>query len=331
LLALLSTVATLAACSGVDPAVAGWETTVEDLDGALVGVWGTAEDDVWFVGSDPGDGPGAYVFQWDGEELLRHDSGAPGGLWWVHATQDSVWCSGEAGGVARLDRAAGSWAPVPAPTSVTLFGIYEVAPGDVWAVGGDTTTSTGVILRGNAAGLSEVPTPGGVADGLVPFKLWGTASDDLWIVGLGGVALHWDGSAFARVEVPLGRPLFTVHGAGELVVAVGGAQSGHIVELTSDAAANVTPSGLVPQLNGVYADPEAGAVAAGLGGAIWNHDADGSWVTDESAPQRPTDFHAVWRAPSGETWAVGGLITIDPLRSGVIAHYGLPLGPRDPS
>jgi hypothetical protein len=41
--------------------------TFESLPGALIGISGTSEKDVWAVGGNPGDGSGAFVLHFDGQ------------------------------------------------------------------------------------------------------------------------------------------------------------------------------------------------------------------------------------------------------------------------
>jgi hypothetical protein len=208
-----------------------------------------------------------------------------------------------------------------APTTDTLFGIQETGPGSVWACGGDPIAQTGVVWHFDGESWAAPPDldPDLLAD-FTPFKVWGESDDDLWIIGRGGVALHRTVDGWSEVDVPLGRPLLTVHGEGDLVIAVGGAASGHIVEVVDGALVDTTPDGVVPQLNGVFVR-DGLALAAGAGGAIWARDADGVW-TDTGAPTRLRDFHAVWSADDGERWAVGGNLFADPPEDGVLAHYG---------
>ena len=52
------------------------------LPGALTSVWGTAADDVWAVGSDPGDGSGPMVLNFDGQRWFQLETGHSGDLWW---------------------------------------------------------------------------------------------------------------------------------------------------------------------------------------------------------------------------------------------------------
>jgi hypothetical protein len=60
------------------------------------------------------------------------------------------------------------------------------------------------------------------------FKVWGRASDAVWIVGSDGAARHWDGTELASVSTGTDEPLFTVSNDGEDWAAVGGFDLGVI-------------------------------------------------------------------------------------------------------
>ena len=67
-------------------------------------------------------------------------------------------------------------------------------------------------------GVTEVDT----ADDMF-FKVWGSAADDVYVVGERGAILHWNGAAWSRVSSDADTRLVTVHGRGpQDVWAVGG-------------------------------------------------------------------------------------------------------------
>jgi hypothetical protein len=302
-----------------DGAVDGpsWSVVFPALDGALFSIWGTAADDVWTVGSDAGDGP--LVLHWDGSRWDRISTGTTGDLWWVHATAQRVWMCGDGGTVLRHDRGTGTTEIIDTPTDLLMFGVHEIAPGEVWAVGGDPIQQGGVVLRleGDAFGQLEVPTE---AENGSFFKVWGATPDDVWIVGHGGKALHWDGASLSAVDVPQGRPLLTVHGVGDDVVAVGGFASGLLVHVQGGQLVDVTPPA-APQVNGVFVTPHQTAWAAGTHGAILER-IDGAWTMLEDVPRLSQDYHAVYADPDGGVWAVGGDIVAPPYRRGVLTYFG---------
>jgi hypothetical protein len=145
------------------------------------------------------------------------------------------------------------------------------------------------------------------------------------MVGLGGAAVHYDGAGWTRVDVPNMRPLFTVHGDGQDIVAVGGFGSGLVVEVEGGALVDRTPMDLVPQLNGVYVRGDR-AVAGGLMGAVWSRE-DGEWSAVEDVPSPVIeDYHSIYVDPEGGIWAAGGSILTPPYRDGILSHSGEPIG-----
>jgi hypothetical protein len=295
-----------------------WEVVFEELDAALLSIWGSAADDVWVVGADAGDGP--LVLHYDGERWVRRHTGASGDLWWVSGRGDDVWMSGEDGLVVRYSRGADAFETFSTPGTPTLFGIFPVADDDVWAVGGDVGLGEGAVYRFDGSAWLDAPDV--PAEGLEAalFKVWGRSSEDLWVVGLGANALHRGPGGWTVVPVPQGRALFTVHGGDEVTVAVGGHASGLLVEAEGQALRDATPQGL-PQLNGVWVRPDGYALAAGNWGSLWSR-ASGAWSEVPDTPFTELDYHAAFIDPAGGEWAVGGRILAPPFERGLLVHRG---------
>ncbi len=317
----------LAACGAdrEERSAASWELVFEDLDPALLSVWGDGADDVWVVGSDAGDGP--EVLHFDGNAWDRLATGESGNLWWVAGDEDAIWMVGEDGLILRHEPGTGSFeAMTPPETGVVLFGILPLAPDDVWAVGGDVVENRGVIWHYDGAAWTEdtdAKTLAAEAGAL--FKVWGQSSDDLFVVGIDGAGLRRTSSGWETTPIPTDRSLFTVHGSGDDVVAVGGNVSGLIVEWDGNAWVDVSPAA-VPQLNGVYVEPSGRATAVGIEGSIWRREAPGeAWAGVEGTPEFTWDYHGAYVDPAGGTWVVGGYVATEPLKRGALAHQGAPV------
>jgi hypothetical protein len=104
------------------------------------------------------------------------------------------------------------------------------------------------------------------------------------------------------------------------VAAVGGSVSGLLVELEGDKLADVTPEDM-PQMNGVWVEPNGDAIAAGFGGFIYERKG-GEWRDVIDAPFTTSDYHAVFVDAEGGQWAVGGQVTVPPYSSGMLAYKG---------
>lgn len=310
-----------------NPDAARWEVVFDDLDGALLSVWGGAPNDVWVVGSDPGDGIGPYVLHFDGQTWERMETGETGDLWWVSGTESSVWFAGAGGLVLRYDRADESFETMTTPTTAQLFGIFPAADGDVWAVGGELATQTGVVWRyqGNTwEAVADVPLD--AAESGLFFKVWGRSATDLWIVGLGGVALHRQADGWTVVE-DIAERLLTVHGGDDTVLAVGGLVDGFVIDFSAGDVVDVSPPD-GPQFNGVWVTGAEAAIAVGREGSIWRYRA-GDWSEEGGAPNTSWDYHAVFVDSGGGIWAVGGFVLAPPLHSGMLVHWGPPLPDTD--
>jgi hypothetical protein len=161
----------------------------------LLGVWGTATDDVWAVGYYE---PEALQI----EPLLDHWDG-------------QTW-SGVAGPV------------LPAGTNM-LVDVGGASPADVWAVG---SYGPGPILPlverwdGATWSLQDAPGPQGTSNYLS--AVWATAQNDSWAVGVsvgeaGARPLidHWDGEVWTTVRSPF-------HGTGSSLFDVTASSSGDV-------------------------------------------------------------------------------------------------------
>lgn len=320
--------------AGTEDAGAEWRTVLDDLDGALLSVWGTSDRDVWAVGGPLGNsGFEALVLRFDGSRWRRLKPGGIESYWWVHGTSGSdVWLVGEKGRITHWDGSA--FSETPSGTDATLFGVWAASPDDAWAVGGtpDQPSATNdVVLHWDGTTWKPEALP--EKKDVALFKVWGSSNDDLYVVGEGGIIWHrasrfvgpTGASAWKREGegVTTGR-LTTVAGCGpNEIYAVGGRDL-----LVSDGStwsrASVDPMKLVNDLNGVSCN--AGRVVVVGGGSLKLRLVDGTWESDfGSSPF--TDLHGAWADPSGAFWAVGGQFIATPRpgvsRRGVIGRFGV--------
>lgn len=317
---VVASMALLVACGGDE-----WQVVQQELDGALLSVWGTAADDVWVVGADPGDGP--LVLHYDGARWERRDTGHTGTLWWVFGFAGGpVYMGGEGGAILRYQD--GAFTEMTTPGTQTVFGIWGPSPDDVWAVGGDSTATSGGFawrLQGGGDEWVEEPTlPADVPTSAAVWKVHGVSADDIWLVGSQGVSLHWDGLALSRGSTGVGTSLFTVSGNGERYAAVGGLGNGVIVEYEDGAWHDVTVDLAMPGLSGVVLGEGDVGFAVGQYGSVFARNGDG-WHVEETELRIDRNLHAVWLDPDGGVWAAGGQTNAFPLTDGVLIHRGEPV------
>jgi hypothetical protein len=309
-------------------AAPSWQPVQTNLPGALLSVWGTSDHDVYVVGTDARDGTGPLVLRYDGHWRHVPTGLTSGDLWWVYGVApNAVYMVGAAGLILRYDPQAATFTRAQTPGTPTLYGVWGATPSDLWAVGGYAMPATGqgtAVLwhfDGNAWTDATTALPPAVAQSVSLFKVWGSSAADVWIVGTGGTAAHFDGSAWAAVPTGVTNRIVTVHGAHGMRIAVGGFGTALVLEGQGGgwAAASVANQ---PQMNGVFVPATGDPVAVGIAGAVLWRRAN-SWVPDPAAPDTGgLDFHAVWVDPGGGVWAVGGQIVDAPASSGIIWHFG---------
>jgi len=313
-------VALAAGCADDSPPAASptWTLLGEELDSALMSVWGSSERDVWAVGADVGSGP--LVVHWDGERFSRLATGATGDLWWVFGFRDGPVFMGGSGGLI-LHYEGGEFRTLDTPGTGTVFGLWGSAPDDMWAVGGAEGGADGAFawrLDGDTW-LDAPAFPADLAADRALWKVWGSGPDDLWLVGTSGLALHSVGGSFEADDLGGGESLFTVHYAAGRFAAVGGIASGLLYENTGNGWERVD-DGSLPGLSGVHMTSNDAGYAVGRFGAFVER-RDAAW-RESNGPDTSNTLHAVWVDPEGGVWAAGGQLDVQPLVSGVLAYRG---------
>jgi hypothetical protein len=315
-------------CSSPPPvaSASSWKVVLEGETSTLLSVWGTSTQDVFAVGGPLGDGSRAAMLHFDGSVWKDMAPGGTETFWWVNGTGASdVWAAGEQGRIVHYDGKSLTEVS-PRPTPATLYGVWAASPHDVWAVGGSVNHGAqepnDVCLHYDGSTWNAADGPPAV--GRVFFKVWGTSSTNLYVVGELGLIWHRKGTSWtleSNSALAKGN-LLTVSGCSATeVYAVGNTDV-----LRSDgttwtrAAADDVNDGV----NGVACAKPGAPVIVGNAGTK-ERLVDGRWQ-DDFASEPHQDMHGAWADPSGGFWAAGGDFASPArdggARAGFVARYG---------
>jgi hypothetical protein len=283
-----------------------------ELDAFLLSAWAPEPGEAWFAGGYPRSGRGV-VARLEAGTIREVRAPVSATLWWIFGgSRDLFWVSGERGRI--MSRRFGAWLveETGLDDRAVIWGLWGSSTEDLWAVGGsnDVSGPKGLILRSRGDGAwIKLEDPAIPSDANL-FKVWGSAPDDVHIVGELGIALHWDGARLSRVDTPLSEEvtLFTVHGrTSGPIFAVGGSDLASVLRF--DGVRWEKEGGLpidLMGLNGVFVRKDGAAIVSGAGGEVLERSQAGAWrrVAFEGEAPRDEVLHAV--AASDEVWVVGG-------------------------
>ncbi len=315
--------------SAVVPKTGEWQLLASELPSALMSVSGRSPTDMYSVGADKGQGP--LVLHFDGTAWKSLHTGSTGDLWWVQAIPDGPTLMAGAGAIVlRYDGKRFERMPTPGLGKQTIYGVWGKSGEDFYAVG-SAAGRNGFIWHYRGAGFDNEVLPLDVpriANGELPgfFKVWGTG-DDVWVVGAGGAVLHRKGSApFTVVPSSAKDTLFTTHGTGDRLLAVGGASNGVLLELQGGSPPrfhDVSPPG-AGLIQGVFASDRYGDWASGERGLVYTRKGTGAFAAVDHGIPLPvtTSLHSIFVDSSGGVWSAGGNVLTPSLDGGVLLHYG---------
>lgn len=317
----------LVACGGSDPTVgpttmapagsAEWAVEYELADGAIVGVWGSAPDDVWAVGGQAGRG---IILHSDGVEWVPVETGFDALLWWVYGFgRDDIYAVGEKGLIVHWDGV--SWARVESGTGAPLYGLWGDGR-EVWIVGGEPNVEqSAVILRGQGRTFAPVADLPSELRPNALYKVYGSPTHEVIAVGTGGTVLRHDGLSWTRDDVPTQHPIVSLWGRGEHLYAVGGASEGEMLHHDGERWRSVGTVMEGPGLFGVYTQPDAPVIAVGAGPRVVELSPGAPALEIDSTLDPSFVLHSVWGDGAGSVYAVGGSLMRYPKpMSGVIVR-----------
>jgi hypothetical protein len=234
---------------------------------------------------------------------------------WGTGAKD-LWAVGEAGTILHWDGSA--WSPVPSGTTSSLKSVWGAKANDVWAVG------DGVLLRWNGKAWSnidyQIPVELGDGEEHPTFtareapatRVWGTASNDVWVVTKsppersfqgGHAILHWDGTSWTDVAGT--EPYVGVWGSGPRDVwAV--ADNSWIAHWDGSEWTSDRPGTFFIGGGPLWGFGPNDVWMAGGGGPdlIYHRDANG-WASVSCAAAPCARMVDVWGAAANDVWTVG--------------------------
>lgn len=185
-----------------------WDVRYSEFtDKNLMAVSGASANCVWAVGE------GGVALGYGGTKWIYGNTGTTEDFSAVQslagACRGLVGGDGGTGGAVML---SGFTFPIASPSVAPIYGMYAVSATDVWAVG-----AGGTVLR--LAGPQWTSGPGGRTETLT--RVWGSASDNVYVLDTGGAIHHWNGSGWNSQAVYPG--LVDLWGSGPSDVWVAGA------------------------------------------------------------------------------------------------------------
>jgi hypothetical protein len=259
---------------------------------AYTAMWAT-DTEVFLVGTS-----GAFAM-YNGTSWNEIVVGTAGmrAVWGTSAT--NVYAVGAAVGASAIAHYDGtSWTPVAVPNVGTLSAVWGT-DSEVFA----TATTGTQLLHATSGTFAIQPLPISIA----AHAVWGSAVDDVFVVGSTGMIVHWDGVSWTQFETAFQTDMFAVTGSSSAeVLAVG--DSGAIERYTGLGWAEVGPQPTgVSRLRDIWvaAPNEAFAVGNANDPTIF-HWTNGGWQS-ESAPSITASLVAVWGRSNSDVLAVGQL------------------------
>jgi len=176
-------------------------------------------------------------------------------------------------------------------------------------------------------GCSPVCTPGFAACGFIGWEriataanamygVWGTSPQNVFLVGDGGVILHFDGNALTTMTSGTTANLRSVWGSSATdVYAVGHSGANGVVVHYDGTAWSTVTTPAIGQLTSVHGTSATDVWAVGAASTIHF---DGTWQT-HALPSGANIVYDVWSVGGGEAWAAA--VQLSPSSVGRLLHF----------
>jgi hypothetical protein len=265
------------------------------VDGHLMGIHGSGDDDVWTVGID------RNLMHWDGLRWNAVDLGVAGSFYPRDVrvvAADDVWVVAPDPPYVRR-RLGGVWSTLPDPSVEQIAALWSSGPNDVWIAG-----RRGQVARWNGTAWNRwyVDASGEFLD------LWGFGPGDVRAVGSHvGLTYHWNGTVWSAVATASPAYLMAVWGASTDDLWAGGAE-GSLFRSTGGAWSFVAPVS-TDDVNDIWGTAADDLRLVGFAGLIAHWDGT-RWAVETVAGPRPDEIRGVWGTPDGTWWAAASSATV---------------------
>ena len=219
------------------------------------------------------------------------------------------------------------------PGGTYMVGVADISSADAYAIGDNSTFASGELEQWNGTTWSQVkyPLPAGAASDTTLNAISASGPNDVWIVGAyldsasernETFSLHWNGSAWSVVSMPLvtgsdkqltyqfnsivansPTDVWAVGGSGDNALEQGGSPSATLIEHWNGSAWSIVPS----------PSPGTGADLTGVATSNASH---GVWAVGSDTPSGTTGAQTLtlsWNGTAGRRSPVP--ITAIPARS----------------
>jgi hypothetical protein len=260
-------------------------------------LFGTASDDIY----DIEDG---VIWHFDGDEWtdLTMGTGTDGSAQadGTSYQRGEAFTGGRWGRLFRVDDG------VIEPTTQSIPELLRQDITRVWSDGSRVYAVGPALLELDASGESDVweALPGPSAD-FYPQAIWGSAPDDIWLVGSGERIYHFDGSDVVEIpnDSPAGTIFSDIHGSGpDDIWAVG--TNGKAKHYDGMAWVTVTTAS-VSDIDDVWVAPDGNAWAVGENGIVMRYTPGSGWDDELDVTVSTVQWKAVAGTSSSDVWIAG--------------------------
>lgn len=268
-----------------------YATPASGVTTTLRDVWGTDTSNIWAVGD------GGVILKWNGSVWATQTSGTTANLLRVWgADASNVWAVGSGGTIRKWD--GSTWSAQTSGTTNILRSVHGSSASNVWAGG-----NSGTVLKWN--GSAWTAQTFGLTNSVN--AVWVVDASNVWAAASGGLIRFWNGTTWASqlTGTTVWNALWGTSSSNLWAVGSGGIAAqwngttwtAQQIKGGTSSLTSITGS---DSLNMYISMATSQALNTAVGGTQW---------TPHLLPGTAT-YNGIWRAPSGQVWAVGSAGTI---------------------